>query len=327
MHTYTAPGLYRAQVTILDVDGVPFIRHVPVAVGCTGGDLTPWSGSEVGEPRLPGCATYQEGCIELTGWGPGIDRTHDDLHFVYREITGDFSAIARVREIEWATSDKAGIMARASLDPESPFAFSAAWNHRSSGITGRIECRKSSGGTVSGRRRSVSEPWQPPNLWLRLDREGETFTGHWSVDGQNWNEIDSGDSGLSGAPDSMLVGVTVSPDADSSIQATFCDVSISQGPSTFHRADTNDDGTIDVTDAVSLLGFLFGGGEDTGCKETQDFDNDGRVILTDAVGILLYLFSGGPAPAAPGATTEDCGSDPDAPDAPGDLGCRSYWSC
>ncbi len=173
----------------------------------------------------------------------------------------------------------------------------------------------------------MSEPWEPPNLWLRLDREGETFTGYWSLDGHNWSEINSSRT-VSDAPDTMLVGVTVSPEEDaSSIQATFCDISISQGPSTFHRGDTNDDGTIDVTDAVSLLGFLFGGGEDTDCKETQDFDNDGRVVLTDAVGILLFLFRGGPAPAVPGPTTEDCGPDPDEPGAPGDLGCRSYWSC
>ena len=152
-------------------------------------------------------ATYQGGCIELTSGGPGIDRTHDDLHLVYREITGDFSAVARIREIEWATSDKVGIMARASLDPESPFAFSAAWN-RSSGITARLERRRSPGGTVSGGTLSVSEPWEAPNLWLRLDREGETFTGHWSLDGQNWTEI--GSRAVSGAPN-MLVGVTVSP--------------------------------------------------------------------------------------------------------------------
>ncbi len=126
----------------------------------------------------------------------------------------------------------------------------------------------------------------------------------------------------------MLVGVTVSPEEDAAdIQTTFCDVSISQAGATFHRGDIDDNGGIDLSDAVSLLSFLFGGGGDTDCKETQDFDNDGSVGLTDAIGILLFLFRRGPAPAPPGPTTEACGPDPDDPGAPGDLGCRSYWSC
>lgn len=95
----------------------------------------------------------------------------------------------------------------------------------------------------------------------------------------------------------------------------------------FHRGDTDGDGTLAITDAVSMLGFLFGGGGDTMCKETQDYDNDGNVVITDAVGILGFLFSGGAPPASPGPTSEPCGPDPDEEGSPGDLGCEAYESC
>jgi hypothetical protein len=95
----------------------------------------------------------------------------------------------------------------------------------------------------------------------------------------------------------------------------------------FHRGDTDDDGAVTLSDAVSTLLFLFASGSDTGCKETQDFDNDGSVNITDAVGTLLFLFSGGAPPAAPGPTTEPCGPDPDEKGSPGDLGCEAYENC
>ncbi len=95
----------------------------------------------------------------------------------------------------------------------------------------------------------------------------------------------------------------------------------------FHRGDTDGDGTVIISDAVSMLNFLFGGGGDTTCKETQDFDNDGTVVITDAVAILLFLFSSGPPPAAPGPHAAPCGPDPDAPGSPGDLGCEAYNGC
>ncbi len=95
----------------------------------------------------------------------------------------------------------------------------------------------------------------------------------------------------------------------------------------FHRGDTTGDGSVNIADGVSTLNFLFGGGVDTTCKETQDFDNDGSIVITDAVSILLFLFSGGPHPAPPGPATEPCGPDPDDPGSPGDLGCESYEGC
>ena len=76
--------------------------------------------------------------------------------------------------------------------------------------------------------------------------------------------------------------------------------------------DANEDGVLDLSDAISLLRILFllGDGElpcgadeitDPGARELLDVNGDLGVDLTDAISLLLYLFQGG-APPALGST-------------------------
>jgi hypothetical protein len=80
----------------------------------------------------------------------------------------------------------------------------------------------------------------------------------------------------------------------------------------FRRGDANGDGSVDLSDAVAVLVWLFAGGAEPGCLDAGDAAQDGTIDLSDAVGILTYLFLGGEAPPAPGPT--DCGpsTDPSA---------------
>jgi len=77
----------------------------------------------------------------------------------------------------------------------------------------------------------------------------------------------------------------------------------------FQRGDINLDGTMDLGDPVSLLGYLFIGGEVPGCLDACDANDDGALDLGDAVLFLSHLFTGGIAPAEP---FENCGTDPTA---------------
>jgi hypothetical protein len=95
----------------------------------------------------------------------------------------------------------------------------------------------------------------------------------------------------------------------------------------FHRGDVNDDGRMNITDAILVLTFLFAGGVKPRCVETADVDNDTQVVTTDAIRILNFLFLAGPSPAPPGPTGHACGVDPDPPSSEGDLGCEAYTSC
>ena len=95
----------------------------------------------------------------------------------------------------------------------------------------------------------------------------------------------------------------------------------------FHRGDANNDGCVDLTDAVRVLAYLFLGERAPSCRETADIDNDGSVALDDAVLLLDHLFRGGAAPAIPGAPPRPCAPDPDPRASARDLGCDDYTAC
>ncbi|MEM7264207.1 MAG: hypothetical protein AAF488_19635, partial [Planctomycetota bacterium] len=86
----------------------------------------------------------------------------------------------------------------------------------------------------------------------------------------------------------------------------------------FLRGDANDDGTVDLSDGVSILEELFIR-PSVGCYIAGDSDDDGNLTLTDAVYLFGFLFLGGD-PLPPPA---ECGEDPTL-DA---LPCREYSSC
>ena len=88
----------------------------------------------------------------------------------------------------------------------------------------------------------------------------------------------------------------------------------------FLRGDGNDDGTIDLTDAITILNYLFLGGAAPGCLDAADSDDDEEIQLTDGIYTLSFLFSGGAPPPAP---WPDCGEDP----AGEGLDCAAHQSC
>lgn len=67
-------------------------------------------------------------------------------------------------------------------------------------------------------------------------------------------------------------------------------------PGEFVRADANYTGTVDLSDVVTLLGFLFRGGPEPFCTPIADANGTGEADVSDAVYLLGYLFRGGPAP-------------------------------
>ena len=93
----------------------------------------------------------------------------------------------------------------------------------------------------------------------------------------------------------------------------------------FRRGDAVDDGVLDISDAVAVLGSLFLGTVAPSCLEAADSDNDGRLSIGDGIFVLSFLFATGDAPPAPGPSPGECGLDPAAP--AGFLSCESYAAC
>ncbi len=89
----------------------------------------------------------------------------------------------------------------------------------------------------------------------------------------------------------------------------------------FRRGDANADGTVNLADGVSTLGYLFAGDAAPPCLDAADTNDSGQINLADAIATFNYLFLGTAAPVAPGP--EDCGVDPTEDE----LGCEAGEGC
>ena len=89
------------------------------------------------------------------------------------------------------------------------------------------------------------------------------------------------------------------------------------GAAWFERGDVDRSGSLNITDAVAILQFLFALPAPGGfCTDSADVDDDGRVAVTDAIRLLQHLYRGGPPPEEP--RPGNPGPDP----TPDELGCE-----
>ena len=126
---------------------------------------------------------------------------------------------------------------------------------------------------------------------------------------------------LQGLNKYRLVATVCGVDCSLADQPT-CSVEVGQGSGDkFRRGDADDNGAVNLTDAVRLLGHLFQGGTAPSCPDAADMDDDAALKITDAVYLLASLFRGGAAPPPPGV--EACGADPTQDE----LGACTYTNC
>jgi hypothetical protein len=62
------------------------------------------------------------------------------------------------------------------------------------------------------------------------------------------------------------------------------------------HGDANSDGSIDISDAIFLISYIFSGGLAPYPPAAGDANCDGEVDISDAVFLISYIFSGGLAP-------------------------------
>ena len=103
--------------------------------------------------------------------------------------------------------------------------------------------------------------------------------------------------------------IEASSPASGRIRLPFEDVAL------FIRGDVTLDAARDMTDAISLLDYLFRGGRAPRCFDAADANDDRVVDLSDSIFLLTYLFVGGGAPPPPS-------SEPDVDPTADQLGCE-----
>lgn len=161
------------------------------------------SGTESGDEDLPEIITMEAG-------GADIWNSADLGHFYYAQVSGDFDVRVEVSSLENTNPHaKAGLMARASLEPPSRnimvrrragFDVSPQWRPQDSASTTSTTSEQGAplsrveGGTFDGN-------------WVRLERAGDTFRAYASQDGEEWTLMVELPSNVIELPDEVYVGL------------------------------------------------------------------------------------------------------------------------
>ena len=299
-HAYTAPGRYTIVLTATDDRGLWMTSKQTVTIGLGVEVTDPWRAHDIGVVTGSGGTRSDDGCLLVQGSPGNIRSRADKFHFVSQTRSGNFSMVARLARWENVpTSAKAGLMIRENLEADARHA-SVIVHRRTSTFRHDFVYRDNTAGSS---RSGIHESYEASNLWLQVERRGDTILGYVSQDGVTWSEPDTIE--LPGLGDEVHVGVAAAgqpTDGPWSV-ATICDVSVSSVPDApdFLRGDCDQDGNAcsGVNDALELLSWLFLGRTEPACRAACDPDGNGELELADAVYGLNFCFKGTDAPVAP----------------------------
>ncbi|MFC0771629.1 RICIN domain-containing protein [Terrimonas alba] len=182
---------------------------------------------DVGTTSPAGSSSYNNNVWTVTGGGTEI-LTHaaDGFHFVYKEVTGNFSIIAKVESVGGtALNARAGLMIRSDLTATSA---QRAWIAIKSGrraqsfMHGWTEMR--GGSNWEKPERTIPED----SYWVKIDRVGDVIATYYSPDGVSWAaECQGRYAGFTGT---AYIGLAVCSNADGTpMTSTFSNVSVTGG--------------------------------------------------------------------------------------------------
>jgi len=176
-------GTYNITAKATDNDNAP-TTSAPVTLNVIAGAFpSPWISADVGGPDMAGYTSYSGGVFTTEADGLDIWDTWDRMHFVYQPVSTNVEIIARVVSVEntnpWA---KAGVMIRSSLNGNSVNVFMQV-----TPVNGKmLTSRSHTAGLTVDSPGTGSAP-----LWVRIVRNGSSFTGYSSTNGTTWTNSGS----------------------------------------------------------------------------------------------------------------------------------------
>ena len=143
----------------------------------------PWRAQGIGLAVRGGNASFSAGLFRVETATTGINSDSDSFHYIYKPIHGNSEIVARIIQVQRTDpSATAGLMMRESLAADSPNVF-LGLNASGGGVFQWREGRQEE--TAQKKRRDLLVP-----CWIKLKRDGDTFTGYRSSDGRLWAGID-----------------------------------------------------------------------------------------------------------------------------------------
>jgi phosphatidylserine/phosphatidylglycerophosphate/cardiolipin synthase-like enzyme/regulation of enolase protein 1 (concanavalin A-like superfamily) len=176
-----------------------------------------WSTTDVGGVGAIGSATYETGSYLVSGSGADIWGTADEFRFVYTNLTGDGSIVARVaalsNENAWT---KAGVMMRDG--------FGAGAAHGTMFVSSSKGLAFQRRTAPNGLSTSTAGPFAGDPYWVRMSRSGNVLTAAVSADNVNWTTVGSQTIAMGAT---IQVGLALTSHLDGTLStATFDNVSV-----------------------------------------------------------------------------------------------------
>ena len=177
---------------------------------------------DVGAPPMKGSTEFDAatGQYKITGSGTDIWGKADQFHYVWREISGNFSVTATAKFLtDGIDHRKAVIMLRQSLDADSPFVHLVIHGNGMPGVQFR--------NAKAANTNTLDLPIEGPGTFkLKLVRQGSAITVWLAKDGGPLRQLGQTQNQL-GSP--VLVGLGVSSHTQTATNTVlFSDVTVEQ---------------------------------------------------------------------------------------------------
>jgi hypothetical protein len=164
-----------------------------------------------------GSVTISNGCYVVSGSGEDIEGTEDRFFFVFTPLSGDGQIIAQLGNLAPDNPlSEAGIMLRDGFAGGDRHVFLALNAEKRSVFRRRLNANYDS-----------VETWHrgTNSAWLRLMRMGDTFSGHYSTNGLNWELVWW--TTMTDSPTTLQAGLAVTAHRHTGMAtATLCNVSV-----------------------------------------------------------------------------------------------------
>jgi peptidoglycan/xylan/chitin deacetylase (PgdA/CDA1 family)/endo-1,4-beta-D-glucanase Y len=198
--TYTDNGLaasttYNYKVDAYDGAGNTSAQSSQISVTT----LAPTTGVDVGAVGAAGSWSQTIGTYTVNGAGADIYGTADEFQFVYQDLTGDGTIVARVvslTDLSPTTSwSKAGVMMRDGTATGAMNVFAGISPLATNGFRRQIRATTNGSSTSCGTRSADLCPGTSVlaanSGYVKIVRTGNTFVSSFSTDGNTWTQMGS----------------------------------------------------------------------------------------------------------------------------------------
>jgi hypothetical protein len=196
------------------------------------GKTIPFSGlkyADVGVKTKKGTPSFTKDELKIIAGGADIWGKHDEFHFAYKKLKGDFDLSVQITGLTKANLyTKAGIMARVDMSDSCQHVYFQVFPDNSPRNNNKGGCEFQYR-TEKGKEMKAIYPVQEtagkqfdvafPNTWIRLKRSGDVFESYFSNDNKSWKLYSTFTLIM---PDELFVGLAVtSHNADDYTNAEF----------------------------------------------------------------------------------------------------------